>query len=304
MLDLNNKFLVQPNSYDCDAPIDEYGRRTPKYYAEQKIICELTNQKIVNRTNDPILSKYGRAKFVESTNMLSSFEDIATYKEIAFVPTMEEVGQNSGVVLYETEFFVDKSGADLTLPICHDIASVYLDDELVFSYDRNSDEGKINVSSYGEHNLKIIVENLGRVNFGIQLKDNKGLLGDVSLYDINYGNTVFLMNWKVTSIELDKLPKLYKNDIEINKPAFYKYEINIDEVGDTILHLDGFTRGSAYINGFNLGRHFDFENCQNKLYVPRPLLKKGINTIVVFDIKANKKEKTVELIDEGLMEQL
>ena len=48
--------------------------------------------------------------------------------------------------------------------------------------------------------------------------------------------------------------------------------------------LEGFTRGVAFINGFNLGRHWDIENSDNKLFIPAPLIKEGKNQIVVFDV--------------------
>jgi beta-galactosidase len=49
------------------------------------------------------------------------------------------------------------------------------------------------------------------------------------------------------------------------------------------------------INGFNLGRHWTIEHSDNRLYIPAPLLREGENTIVVFDVLANEKEKSVFL---------
>ena len=59
------------------------------------------------------------------------------------------------------------------------------------------------------------------------------------------------------------------------------------------MHLKGFTRGAAFINSFNLGRHWNIENSENKLYIPAPLLKEGVNEIVVFDVLHKDGDKKI-----------
>ena len=55
-----------------------------------------------------------------------------------------------------------------------------------------------------------------------------------------------------------------------------------DELCDTFLEADGFGKGCAFVNGFNLGRFWDI-GPQKRLYLPAPLLKKGMNTIIIFE---------------------
>ena len=38
---------------------------------------------------------------------------------------------------------------------------------------------------------------------------------------------------------------------------FYKFEFEISETADTFLDTDGFGKGVAFINGFNLGRFWN-----------------------------------------------
>ena len=75
-----------------------------------------------------------------------------------------------------------------------------------------------------------------------------------------------------------------------NVPAFYKFEFEANELGDTFLDTEGFGKGCAFINGFNLGRFWE-TGPQKRLYVPAPLLKKGKNTIIIFETEGVSAEK-------------
>ena len=71
-----------------------------------------------------------------------------------------------------------------------------------------------------------------------------------------------------------------------NSPAFYRFDFEADELCDTFLNTDGFDKGCAFINGFNLGRFWKI-GPQKRLYIPAPLLKKGKNTIIIFETEGN-----------------
>lgn len=66
---------------------------------------------------------------------------------------------------------------------------------------------------------------------------------------------------------------------------------------DTFLELDGFGKGCAFVNGFNLGRFWDI-GPQKRLYLPAPLLKKGMNTIIIFETEGKAADE-IYLADEG-----
>ena len=134
---------------------------------------------------------------------------------------------------------------------------------------------------------------MGRVNYEIRLEDRKGLVGDIVLHDLEYNVFVKPMGYDIYSFELDTLPESYEDEVKESAPAFYKYSLTVNEARDTVIHLDGFTRGVCFINGFNLGRHWAIENSPNKLFIPAPLLRKGENEIVVFDVLATDKEKKI-----------
>lgn len=294
-LDFGKGLIVQTTNYDVDAPVDEYGRRTPKYYAEQKVICAALGKEIENTATDPVLKSFGEARFTGKTTVKPS--DVRTSEAIT-VRSMENFDQGYGYIVYETTAFVGAEGAKLLLPEVHDIAHVYVDGEYLKTVDRADEDKSVFVEKSGERKIQILVENMGRVNYGIRLKDRKGLVGDLNIFDVEYNVYAKLFGYKTYSLELEKLPVIYDGSEEKNAPAFYRYVFNVDKKEDTLLRVDGFTRGVAFINGFNLGRHWTIEHSENKLFIPAPLLKKGENEIVVFDVLANEKAKTVKLSDQ------
>ena len=54
------------------------------------------------------------------------------------------------------------------------------------------------------------------------------------------------------------------------------------EKADTFLALDGWGKGCAFLNGFHLGRLWEI-GPQKRLYIPAPLLREGVNEIVIFE---------------------
>ena len=98
-----------------------------------------------------------------------------------------------------------------------------------------------------------------------------------------YGVENILLGFTVYKLPLETLPEKYMGKAEKNVPAFYKYELNVDKISDTVMHFKGFTRGVAFINGFNLGRYYNSAGPQKTLYVPAPILKTGLNEIIVFE---------------------
>lgn len=296
-LDFVNGLIVQRTSYDVDAPLDEYGRRTPKYYAEQKVICQHFGLLIQNTAKDTILHDYGTAIYVGETS-LENHAELMKKSYSASVQSMEEYGQGYGYIIYTMKAFFGVDGGRLLLPEIHDIAHVYVDGKYINTLYRNTEKKEVELKITGEHDIAILVENMGRVNYGINLYDKKGLIGDINFFDIEYNVYSKLFGINAYALELKTLPKTYMGKAKINAPAFYQYFIEIDECKDTILHVDGFTRGVALINGFNLGRHWTIEHSENKLYVPAPLLKKGKNEIIIFDVLATNNEKSVCLTND------
>lgn len=292
--DFGNKYMAQMTSYDVDAPVNEYGQRTPKYYAEQKVICEHLGIEIKNTATDPILADYGKAKLVGCVSLKDANIQIKKTTSPT-VLTMEQCDQGYGYIVYSTKVFFDKQGAELMLPEIHDIAHVYVNGKYLKTVYKHDQDKIVKIDGYGYQTIQILVENMGRINYGPYLMDRKGIIGNPIVHDIHSHTYLTPYGYDIYSVELKSLPTEYSNKVEVNAPAFYMFELEVDKPKDTIIYPKGFTRGVVFANGFNLGRHWDIENSQNKLYLPAPLLKKGKNQIVVFDVLATDKEKIITL---------
>jgi beta-galactosidase len=178
------------------------------------------------------------------------------------------------------------------------MAHVYLNGEYQKSVWREDTEREVALPGEGDARISILVENLGHCNFGEKMSEHKGLLGPLTHVYRKNGYLCakpMLMEYRTYSMPLSSLPTRYEDKPKAGAPAFYRYRFYVNEVCDTCLHPHGFTRGVAFVNGFNLGRHWDIEPSPNKLYVPAPLLKKGWNEIVVFDVLTTDGEKRVYL---------
>jgi len=287
---------IHMTSYDVDAPLDEYGRRTKKYYAEQRVIAKALGKAIQNTAEDTVLFTYGEA---EACGTARIDKDQVTGTQSSPVPlSMEMCGQGYGYIAYETEICLNGEGDAILLPAANDMAHVYLNGEYVKSVWREDAEREIPLSGEGIARISVFVENLGHCNFGPQMSEKKGLLGALTHVYRKNGYICakpMLMGYRMYPIPLVCLPSRYEDTPKLGAPAFYRYRFYATEAHDTCLHPRGFTRGVAFINGFNLGRHWTIEPSPNKLFVPAPFIKEGWNEIVVFDALATGGEKRVFL---------
>ena len=83
--------------------------------------------------------------------------------------------------------------------------------------------------------------------------------------------------------DLSKLNFAASKTTSQSQPTFYKSSFHVDEPADTFLALPGWTKGVVWLNGFNLGRYWE-RGPQKTLYVPAPLLKRGANELIVFEL--------------------
>lgn len=221
---------------------------------------------------------------MEAINLFDSLNRLSTPVKRTCPETMEEIGQDYGFIYYETTVSGPRENAKLALLDVHDRALVYLGGKYMGSVERwNQQEILLDIPKEGAK-LGILVENMGRINYGPLLKDYKGITEGVCL------NSQYLFDWTIYSLPLKELTALNFSDASDAQtgPAFYKGVFFIDKPADTFLNFNGWTKGVAYINGFNLGRYWEI-GPQETLYIPAPLLKKGKNEIIMFELHEMKK---------------
>ncbi|MFD4573919.1 beta-galactosidase family protein [Streptomyces sp. NPDC058417] len=279
----NDKGRYRPTvtSYDYDAPLDEAGDPTAKYHRFREVIGAHAPL-----PPDPVPAPAPKLAVDAISvplraSLLAQADRLGTPVASEHPLTMEELGQSFGFVRYETTLPSAGPGT-LVVPGVRDRAQVLVDGQPVGVLEREHKDQALSLSSPAPGaRLTLLVENQGRVNYGAGLHDRKGLLGDVT-----FDGTV-LTGWRCTPLPLDSPRALdaltFTQDPPAPGPAFHRGTFEVGDPADTYLHLDGWTKGNAWINGFALGRYWS-RGPQRSLYVPGPVLRPGRNDLVVLEL--------------------
>jgi len=157
--------------------------------------------------------------------------------------------QFNGFILYETEVISpDSATANLNVDQVHDFGYVYLNNKYVDCLDRrtgNFTVGLKNFTNNGSLNkIQIMVESMGRINYGEFLLDRKGIVGKAKL------NGLILMEWNVYNLPLNdsyirNLKPLNKNSYSNKLGLFFKGKFVLSEIGDTFLDLSKWKKGNC-----------------------------------------------------------
>lgn len=290
-------------SYDYDALLSEAGDPTDKFYAVREAIARY--EPLPELELPPPIPKkaYGDVRLGESADLFEQLERLSAPIVRACPEPMERVGQAYGFILYSTTITGPRTGMELVLQDVRDRALVYVDGRLHGVVERwNPLPLPLDVPAGGVR-LDILVENMGRINYGPLLRDPKGITEGVRL-----GNP-FLYGWTIHPLPLASLDGLAFGTASVEKgasttdaatsaakPTFYRGTFEVEEKADTFLNLDGWTKGIAFLNGFNLGRYWK-AGPQRTLYVPAPLLREGANELIVFELEDGAADRIVRFVD-------
>lgn len=281
------KFQPDVTSYDDDALINEWGGYTEKYHAVRKALLEYRGISPKELPNEPERQNIGKVKLTEFTPLLENLKNIATKIKSTVPESMEFFSQNSGFILYHhklkgnynSKLFIDGLG---------DRAHIFINRELKGIIYRNDENQYIELDTLqGENDIDILVEDMGRINYGPFMLDRKGV-NQIRI------NNQLLFDWDIYLIPLDSTEKLVFDGTSNKYPLFMKGKFTAQKNKTCFVHLDGFTKGYVFVNGFNLGRYWEI-GPQKSLYVPGVLLKEE-NEIIVLELdKAS--QTTVSITD-------
>lgn len=272
-------------SYDYCAPVSECGDLTPAYYRIREIIQRRTgtNPAGLEVHNLP-KAAYGTLALTEAAPLLEQVRQLSRPVHAPQVKTMEQLGQDFGYLLYSTTLHGPFAPLELDLGRVHDRAIVFLNGKRAGLQERSRHHDRILLSlEAGETaRLDILVENMGRVNYGRKLADTKGLPDGVCL------GQQFHFGWDMYCLTMENLSGLLwqkeSRPGELYAPVFLRGSLNIAGTpADTFVRFGGFTKGFCMVNGFLLGRFFNSAGPQKTLYLPAPLLHPGENEIIVFE---------------------
>ncbi|CAN6441788.1 unnamed protein product [Victoria cruziana] len=318
-------------SYDYDAPIQESGDvDNPKYEALRNVIKRHSRYHLPPVPTNNVKKAYGHVKMERVASLFEVLNMVSEPKHGVQseqpIP-METFRKMFGFCLYASNFQPKGRHIILSIPKVHDRAQIFIlcqttgyasDPTYVGTIERwlNRNITIPNIACRSSISLFILVENLGRVNFGSFLYDKKGILSSVLLDDSP------LHGWKIFPISFDHINNIVYNNpigqvahplvqkstkkllkeseyVSLKGPAFHvgQFVINeADEVRDTYISFRGWNKGVCFINGFNLGRYWPTVGPQCSLYVPAPILKHGENTVVLLELEQANLEHMITFV--------
>ena len=330
-----NELTPDVTSYDYDGILTEDGQITEKYRKYKEVISKYVDIPEVEFTTDIKRKSYGTLTCRDKVSLFSVVDDLSTPVHLPYTVNMEELDQSYGYILYRSRLHSEAGIAKLKLWETADRANVFVEEKpLITLYDHELDKehdipmekylacsqpaqmlaGKFMMehgltpetaaSAIGEAGLStgtlqglnekfdILVENMGRVNFGPRMETQRKGIGRCVQINGHIHN-----NWDIYTLPLDNIEKVdFSKDYVEGTPAFYRFTFDVAEKGDTFLDFEGWGKGVAFINGFNLGRFWEI-GPQKRLYIPAPLLKDGENEIIIFETDGKVRD-TIELKDE------
>ncbi|XP_064419961.1 beta-galactosidase-1-like protein isoform X1 [Latimeria chalumnae] len=309
--DHNNVFQPTTTSYDYDAPLTEAGDPTDKLFAIRHVISKF--QDVPQGPVPPpspkytygfvTLKKYGSV--TDDLNVLSPVGPVRTMYPLTF----EEMKQYYGYMLYRTRLpRTIMELAPLISPLngVHDRGYVMVNGIYTGLLARD-DHLVINITGVAGDVLDILVENMGRINFGSYINDLKGLVSNLSL------GSDFLTDWLVYSLDIDgaiangwphshsQLPRKKPKQKFVNPsgPAIYMGTVETHGLQwDTFVKLQGWTKGQIWINGVNLGRYWPVKGPQQTLYVPGIIFSTtSPNNITILELEKLPENPRVLFVD-------
>jgi beta-galactosidase len=273
-------------SYDYDAPINEQGVATPKFMALRNLIGSYLPKgkklpPIPVRLPTALITSIEMQPFTTVWNNLP--QAVVSEKP----KTFEALGQDYGFMLYKTELKGQKDGKLIVSDI-HDYATVFLNGSFIGVLNRREGINTIDIpaSNVEIPVLEILVEGMGRINYGKNIIDRKGITDSVTL------NGSTLLNWQIYKLPMDRkfIWDLRSTAISLKKPGiffrgnFFLTRAEGNTGADTYLDLSNYIKGIVWVNGHNLGRYWNL-GPQKRLYCPATFMREGMNEVMIFDFQ-------------------
>lgn len=302
----NNKgYAPDCTSYDYDAPINEQGAPTAKYYELRNLLQQYSDVKLPAVPKAIPVITLPAISFTEMTPLLRA-GNVPEARKCRDIQPMELFDQGYGSIMYSTTLPAVKAGTVLSISNLCDYGIIYIDGEeagRLYRRDNGGSALRIERDVKEGATLDIFVEAMGRINYSKLINDPKGITGSVTLLTTSGKDelTYNLKDWEVrlfpltidgidalssipvTAPQSDKGTALSASERQMSTPAYYRSSFNVKKIGDTYLDMSSWGKGLVWVNGHCLGRFWEV-GPQQTLYLPGCWLKKGKNEIVVLDL--------------------
>ena len=281
-------FKPDTSSYDYDAPISEAGWTTAKFHQTRELFAKylLPGETLPQPTKRNPVIAFPAIQATEAAPLLDNLP-----RPVADLQprTMEQYDEGYGCILYRTSLPAGPVSV-LEAAAVHDFGYVFLDGRRLDVMDRRGGIFKVRLPERQKPaTLDVLVEAMGRVNFGQEVHDRKGLHGPVRLGTGAAASE--LTGWQVFPLPYREGAGCF-NKLRFRSqtapsakiaPAYWRAKVLIDRPGDTFLDLRSWGKGLVWVNGHCLGRFWNIGPSQT-MYVPGPWLKSGKNQIVILDL--------------------
>ena len=302
----NNKgYAPDCTSYDYDAPINEQGAATAKYYELRNLLQQYSDVKLPAVPKAIPVITLPAISFTEMTPLLRA-GNVPEARKCRDIQPMELFDQGYGSIMYTTTLPAVKAGTVLSISNLCDYGIIYIDGEeagRLYRRDNGGSALRLERDVKEGATLDIFVEAMGRINYSKLINDPKGITGSVTLLTTSGKDelTYNLKDWEVrlfpltidgidalssipvTAPQSDKGTALSASERQMSTPAYYRSSFNVKKIGDTYLDMSSWGKGLVWVNGHCLGRFWEV-GPQQTLYLPGCWLKKGKNEIVVLDL--------------------
>lgn len=296
----SNDTDIQPDitSYDYDAPISEAGWATPKYMALRQLLKQYAKYPVPDVPAPmPVITPTVK---MEKTANLFDYIETLTPTDCDTLMTFEDLGQGGGYVLYRRHFNQPIVGV-MSVKGIADYGLVYVNGRKVGELNRVTGQDSLQIEVPFNGTLDILVENMGRINYGRRITQNlKGIISPITINGFDITGS-----WQMYKLPMDAMPHVdgMKAGYTQGQPVLYKGTFATNSPGDTFLDMEGWGKGIVFVNGHNLGRYWKV-GPQQTLYLPGCFLKKGDNTVVVFEQQNDKRQTELKGVDKPVLDKL
>lgn len=277
--------LPQVTSYDYDALLTEAGEPTEKYYLVQQAIKEVCPDVWQAEPRTKKISALGNYPVTESVSFFKTKDQMMAGIASPYPLTMENISTGYGYVLYSAQWKNYQHKNKLRLVETSDRAHIYSDGEHQATQYQETLGEEIMIAGQKENEviqIDVLVENLGRVNYGAKLngpEQSKGIRGGI-MQDIHFHQGY--VHYPLT-LEKEQLEKIdYQAGKVPEQPSFYQFKFDLAETADTFIDCSRYGKGVVVVNGINLGRYWN-QGPLLTLYCPKSFLKQGENELVIFE---------------------
>ncbi|XP_078392913.1 beta-galactosidase-like, partial [Cetorhinus maximus] len=248
--DCNAKYRPITTSYDYNAPLSEAGDPTEKFYALRDVISKFRDVPVGPVPPPTVKFAYGSVPVTKYGALLDFLNVLAPGGAVTstYPLTFEQMQQYYGFLLYRTLL---PQTIEKPLPLMSSLNGVHdrgyvLVNRVYKGLLERDNILALNITGSKGDTLDVVVENMGRINFGSYLLDFKGLIKNLSLASTE------LTNWSMFSLAIDDaIGKGWPHSVQregavstsqAQGPTFYYGTFESPKAHDTYIRLQNWAK--------------------------------------------------------------